>query len=177
MAPQSNLLGTYSPEDVIITIGNDNFSHILSGYVDGTFITITRVVDHSTPYVGADKTNARVVRSVKNCDITLTLHQTSESNDVLSQLLTRDETSRDGSDLFYITIKDTRGRTVASSPVCYIVTNPDSDFGTDIAERAWGLHAINMTHHTGGNAKFSNETYETVTDLGYTPDTFWNPNA
>jgi hypothetical protein len=41
MAPVSNILGTYSPESVVITIGNDKFSHVLSGYADGTFISIT----------------------------------------------------------------------------------------------------------------------------------------
>jgi hypothetical protein len=177
MAPVSNILGTYSPESVVITVGNDKFSHIVSGYADGTFISVARNVDHATHYNGADGTNARVVRSIKNCDVTLTLHQSSESNDVFSQLLALDEESRDGSDCFYMTIKDTSGRTVMSTPVAYIGTTPDTSLGTDIAERAWVIRAINMTQHIGGNGKFTGDTYSTVTDLGYNSDTFWNPNA
>ena len=176
MAPVSNILGTYSPESVVITIGNSKFSHVVSGYADGTFISITRLVDHATLYNGADATNARVVRAVKNCDVTLTLHQASESNDVLSQLLALDEQSRDGSDCFSITIKDTSGRTVASSPVAFIGTSPDIDLGTEIAERAWVMRAINLTIHAGGNGKFTDSTYTEVNTLGYTPDAFWNPN-
>ena len=173
VAPVSNILATYSPESVVITIGNDKFVHTISGYADGTFLNITRLVDHATLYNGADATNARVVRAVKNCDITLTLHQASESNDVLSQLLILDEDSRDGSDVFYITIKDNSGRTVASSPAAFIGTPPDIGMGTDITERDWVLRAIKLDIFAGGNGKFTADTFGQVSTLGYTPDPVW----
>lgn len=169
----TQILASYSPEDVAIVIANDNFSHTISGTAEGTFLTITRVVPHATLYTGADSTNARVVRSVKNCDVTLTLMQTSESNDILSQLLLLDEDSRDGSDTFSITIKDTMGRTVASAPVAFIGTSPDISFGVDIDERDWVIHAIGMNIFEGGNGKLTPETFSTLGDLGNTPDARW----
>lgn len=177
----SNILATYSPESVVIIISNSTsggsgFTHSISGYVDGDFISIARTTPHATLYTGADASNARVVRAVKNCDVTLTLHQASESNDVLSQLLILDEASRNGDDVFQITIKDTSGRTVASSPAAFIGTSPDISFGTELGQREWVLHAINMSIFEGGNGKFSQSGFDTVTDLGYTPDTYWNPN-
>lgn len=171
------ILATYSPESVIVVISNDKFSHTISGYADGTFLSISRVVDHATMYTGADASNARVVRAVKNCDITLTLHQASESNDVLSQLLILDEQSRDGTDVFAITIKDMSGRTVASSPAAFIGTSPDVAFGVDLAEHDWMIHAISLDIMAGGNGKFTGATFQTMVDLGATPDNFWNPNA
>lgn len=169
------ILATYSPEEVVVVISNDKFSHFISGYTEGTFLSVTRTVPHATLQNGADGHNARVVRAIKNCDVTLTLMSSSESNDVLSQLLARDESSRDGSDTFSITIKDNSGRTVMSSPQAFIGTSPDIDFGIEVSERAWVLHAIHLTLHAGGNGRFSPEAFESVSDLGYVPEERWQP--
>lgn len=174
-SPVNSVLATYRPEDVVIVIGNDQFSHSISGYVDGSFLSLTRVVPHSTLYTGADASNARVKRRVRNYDISLTLHQASESNDVLSQLLILDEDNLTNEALFYITIKDMSGRTVASSPQAFIGTTPDVSFGVELSEYEWVLHAINMQIFNGGNGKFTASTYQTVNDLGYTPDAYWSP--
>jgi len=172
----NQILATYSPESVIVVIGNDKFSHTISGYADGTFLTLTRVIPHATLYTGADASNAMVVRKVRNYDITLTLHQASESNDVLSQLLRLDEESRNGDDIFYITIKDTSGRTVASASSAFIGTDPDQSFGVELSENAWVIHAVGMDVFFGGNGRFTGATWDTMTDLGRTPDEVWNPN-
>lgn len=167
------ILASYSPEDIDVVISNSLFTYKITGYADSTFLNITRVIPHAELYVGADGSNARVVRAVKNCDITLTLHNASESNDVLSQLLIRDEDSRDGSDVFSITIKDNIGRTVASAGSCFIGTSPDIDFGTEVSERDWVLHAIGMDIFEGGNGKFTPDGWGSVNNLGYEPDEFW----
>lgn len=171
----SHILGSYSPESVVVVISNNKFSHTVNGFIDGTFINITRVIPHATLYTGADASNVRVVRGVKNCDVTMTLHQSSESNDVLSQLLIMDEETRSGEDIFAITVKDLSGRTVASSSAVFIGTSPDIGFGTDVSERAWVLHAINMQVFEGGNGKFTTDGWATVNGLGHTPDDVWNP--
>lgn len=171
------ILGTYSPESVVVVISNSNFAHTVNGYTDGSFINITRVIPHATRYVGADNSHARVVRAVTSADVTLTLHQSSESNDVLSRLLQRDEASRNGDDIFTITIKDASGRTVASSPQAYIGTVPDVGFGTEMTDREWVIMTVNMDTTIGGNAKMTESTYDTVTSLGSEVDDYWNPNA
>lgn len=172
----TNILASYSPEDISVVLSNDLFTHTVSGYVDGTFLNISRVIPSATLYTGADGSNARVVRAVKNCDVTLTLHSTAESNDILSQLHIRDQDSRDGRDTFSITIKDTIGRTVASAGTAFIGTSPDIDFGTEISERDWVLHAIGMSIFEGGNGKFSTDGWNTINALGVAPDNFWSPN-
>jgi hypothetical protein len=171
------ILASYSPESVVVVISNSKMQHTISGFTDGTFLELTRVVPHATLYTGADATNARVTRRVRNFDITLTLHQASESNDVLSQLLLLDEESRNLDDIFAITIKDTSGRTVASSPSAFIGTPPDQSFGVEISDRAWVLHAVGMDIFIGGNGKFTADTFSTLTDLGVTIDPYWNPNT
>lgn len=174
MAVAKDILASYSPEDVVVILHNSKFSHILSGYTEGTFLEVERVVPHATPYNGADGTNARVVRGVKNVDITLTLHQASESNDVLSQLLVRDESTRDGQDIFAITIKDNTGRTVMSSPQAYLGTVASTAFSQEISDRAWTLHAINAIQHIGGNARVTPDGASALNDLGYTLEDRWS---
>lgn len=169
----TQILASYSPEDTQIVLSNSMFTHTISGYADGTFITVSRVIPHATLYTGADGSNARVVRAVKNCDVTLTLHNAAESNDILSQLLLRDEESRDGRDTFSITIKDNLGRTVASAGTAFIGTSPDTAYGIEITEVDWGLHAIGMSIYQGGNGKLSPEAWDTLTALGGTPDERW----
>lgn len=177
MAAAKDILASYSPEDVIVVIAGSGFSHIISGTAEGTFISVTRIIPHATLYNGADASNARVVRAVKNADVTITLHSASESNDVLSQLLANDEASRDGSDVFSITIKDNSGRTVMSAPSAFIGTTPDTDFGIEITERPWVIHAINLTQTIGGNGPLSGDSSEALGGTGATVDDRWQPSA
>lgn len=172
----SHILGSYSPESVTVVLSNNKFTHTVSGFADGTFINITRTIPHATLYTGADASNVRVVRAVKNCEVTLTLHQSSESNDILSQLLIMDEDTRSGEDIFTMTIKDTSGRTVAQSDAVFIGTSPDVGFGVEVGERAWVLQAINMNIYEGGNGKFTTAGWETITSLSdEAPNDVWNP--
>lgn len=174
----SHILGSYSPESVNVIISNHKFTHTFSGFAEGQFINITRTVPHATLYVGADASNVRVVRAVKNCEVTITLHQSSESNDILSQLLKLDERSRSGEDIFSITIKDLSGRTKAQSGAAFIGTSPDVGFGVEVSERPWVLQAINMDIFEGGNGKFSTAGWETITNLSeVAPNEIWSPSS
>lgn len=172
------ILASYSPESVTIVISNDKFQHTISGYTEGTFLNIARVIPHATLYTGADGTNLRVTRSVTNLDITLTLHQGAESNDVLSALLASDEESRNLDWLFAITIKDTSGRTLVSSPNAFIGTVPDIGFGTEQSDREWVLHAVGSSVNIGGNGKLTADTYSTLTEnMGIEVEDYWRTSV
>ena len=173
MAISKHVLNTYSPESIVVVLSNDKFQHTVQGFVEGTFLELTRVVPHATLYTGADATNSRVVRAVRNFEITLTLAQTSERNDLLSQILAMDEETRGGEDIFSITIKDTSGRTVASAGQAFIGTTPDVTFSEGIEGRAWVLNAVNMSITEGGNGKFTESTAQTLGNLGVEVDEYW----
>jgi len=171
----NDVLASYSPEDVNIVISQGTMSHVVSGYVDGTFLTISRLILASEPYTGADVSNARVVRSNKNSTVTLSLHQASESNDILGQLLRNDESTRDSTNLFSMTIKDNTGRSLYYARQCYIGNNPDSTYSNAIDSRDWAIHATKLEQVQGGNAEFTPAAAGDYTALGGTIDPRWLP--
>lgn len=168
-------LGTFSPEDVIITITHPQFTHIISGYADGTFVSIERAMEASTLYQGADNSGGRVLHSNKSGTITLTLHQFSASNDVLSQLHLNDMAARDNTWLFNITVQDGTGRSKFYARQCFINNLPVAGFGNDVETRDWILQAVELNQYIGGNGQFTPDTADALTDLGGTFDPKWAP--
>lgn len=173
MAGASEILSTYSPESMVIVLANDKMSHTISGYADGTFLNITRQVPHATMYTGADLSNARVMRGNKGAIVTLTLHQTSESNDVLTALLDADQASRDGTDCFSLTIKDTIGRSMYFCRTAYLGNSPDANFGLEIDTREWQIQCIHLEQINGGNGKVLPSTQEALEALGVDVEPRW----
>ena len=172
----SQQLGNYSPEDVVMIIANDKFSHTITGMADGTFISYERSVDRATLYVGADLTAARVLRRNKAGTVGLTLHQSAESNDVLSMIAQLDEEAHDNSMLFSVTIKDMLGRSVFFASQAFIGNDPTTTYSTDLETRDWTITVIDVDRHTGGNAKVDPETQATLQSLGYTVEDKWKSN-
>ncbi len=175
MSAVQEILGTYSPEDLIITISNSFFSHSITGYADGTFVNITRQVPPSTLYTGSDNTNARVVRANKGSTIKITLHQASESNDILSQALIMDESTRDGTWCFNILVKDGTGRSLYFSPQAFIANNPEATFAAEITSREWDIQCVALSNFAGGNGKLTDDAYRTLQSMGATVDPRWAP--
>lgn len=173
MTTQSKILGSYSPEDVTVVISNASFSHTINGFVEGTFVTANRENPHATLYTGADLSNARVIRRNKGGTVNVNLHQASESNDVLSYLLQKDEEDPSGTWMFQVTIKDELGRSVFHSPVSFVSQPPEASFGTDLSDRGWVIQCVSIDQFQGGNGKFSPDTVTTLTDLGLTVDDRW----
>lgn len=48
------LIGNYSPEAVNVIISVGDFTHQVTGFVEGTFISASRLVAASEPYIGSD---------------------------------------------------------------------------------------------------------------------------
>lgn len=168
-------LATYSPLDIkmIITGTRDDITHIVSGYAENNFIEVTRTTPASELYNGSDNTSIRTMRGIRNHEITLTLHQGSESNDVLSQLHLRDEQTRGRGYLFNVQIVDQGGRTLLSASQCFIANDADVSYGSSVNERVWVINAVCVEKHVGGNAEITDTAVTTLTELGYEVDDYW----
>jgi hypothetical protein len=135
---------SYDPKQVIVTVGGAP----MSGFADGTFIAISRQNDAFTSVAGADGEVARAKSNDKRGEMTITLMQTSLSNDILSGIATLDEKSNLG--VVPVIVKDLSGTTTFFSGTAWIRKIPDSEFGKEIANREWVLELADMDIFVGG---------------------------
>ena len=171
-------LGSYSPEDLIVLIQHPEFTHQVTGFVEsGTFLTFERSVDRATLVSSVDGNHAaRVLRRNKAGTITLSLMQTSESNDVLTRIGILDEDAHSNKYLFSLLIKDTSGRTVMSASQAFLGNDPAVGFSDGVETYDWTITVARLDKHIGGNSKFSPDNEATLTSLGYVVEDQWKSN-
>jgi hypothetical protein len=136
---------TYDPSQVSVVFGGIP----LSGFADGTFITVMRSEDAYTKESGADGVVSRSKSSDRSGEATLTLSQTSPSNDVLSGIALLDENSNTG--VLPFIIKDNSGRTLASSGNAWIRKVSEASFGKELENREWVFDIADLEILVGGN--------------------------
>lgn len=138
---------TYDPKRVNIILG----SHIVSGLAEDTFISIEPNGDGTQSTAGADGEVARSLSHNPLNRVTLTLQQTSLSNDALSELLRLDRASG-GAGVFPLQIRDLRGTTVFAASQAWVVQKPTVEFGSEVSEREWAIDCVETNAFIGGNA-------------------------
>lgn len=140
------LLATYSPEDVNIVIAS---ALTVSGFVDGTFVSISKDFQTFTTSESSDGVPTRSHSNSQLYTLTLTLASTSVSNQPLTYLHRLDEITMMGK--FPLIVKDTRGGTLFFSSSSWIEGVPDTDFSTNIDSRQWTIKCANAVLNIGGN--------------------------
>jgi hypothetical protein len=136
---------TYNPADVTVIVAGVP----VSGFADGTFINAARDNPSFTNGSGSDGEGWRAKSNDKTGTITITLLQTSLSNDALSALSALDEASGDGVGSFLL--KDNSGRTLISAETCWLEKPADSELARDVVNREWVVKTDRMNIFVGGN--------------------------
>lgn len=137
---------TYDPKKVVLTVGGVP----IGGFADGTFIMVERTNDTFTKVSGADGIVSRAKANDFSGSITVTLAQTSPSNDVLQALATADELSNSG--VVPVQCKDVSGRSTHFSAFAWIRKPPAAEYGKEISNREWALDCADLVMAHGGNA-------------------------
>lgn len=133
----ATIVGTYSADKISITVA----SHTVVGYQDGSFVNIEPMGDGISSISGADGDVARSISLDPRNQITITLMQTSKSNDVLSSLYDADRISG-GDGAFPITVSDLRGSTLVAG-TGWITNKASSTFSTSADQtREWTLIVV-----------------------------------
>jgi hypothetical protein len=168
-------LATFSPNDVtvVITQPSSGIAHIVSGYSEDSIVNIERNAETFTLYTGADNTSTRIYNANKSATVTLSLQQTSASNDILSLLYANDSATRNASGLFSLQISDASGRSRFFSDDAYVGVVPNTAFANSMQTRDWVLHAHNLDTYIGGNAILSPDDQDVITTLGGSIDAKW----
>lgn len=170
-------LKTYAPNQVsvILTHGATGITHIVTGFSEDSIVSIERNADTFTMYRGADDTKTRIYNSDSSATITVPLQQTSNSNDIFTQLYEYDRARLNSDGLFSLQIKDLTGRSVYYSDEAYIAIVPNSAFSNSMELREWVIHAASLNTYIGGNSRFSEDDANSVTALDGTVDPQWAP--
>jgi GTP-dependent phosphoenolpyruvate carboxykinase len=166
---------TYAPNQVTVVITQDQsgIAHIISGYSEDSIVSIERSAETFTMYTGADNTMTRIYNANTSATITLSLQQTSASNDILSLLYQNDAASLTSDTMFSIQVKDNSGRSNYFSDNAYVGVVPNSAFSNSMNTRDWVIHAADLQTYIGGNAKLVPADQDTIQTLGGTLDARW----
>jgi len=137
---------TYDPKKVVLSFGGIP----ISGYADGTFINVARESDSFTKTSGADGVVSRAKSNDKSGMVTVTLAQTSPSNDILSSIAQLDEKLNTG--VLPLICKDNSGRSLFAANNAWIRKPADAPFGKEIDNREWTIDCENLENFIGGNS-------------------------
>ncbi len=138
---------TYDPNNVQIILGGAP----MSGFADGTFVSVSSDENLYNKTVGADGEVSRSRQNNKTATIALTLKQTSSSNDILSGFAALDEASDGG--VFPLMIKEIgSGRTLLFTQAAWVEKHPDTAYSKDVEDREWTIATSQMKTFIGGNS-------------------------
>lgn len=133
------------PKQVIITMGGSP----ISGFPDGTYISIAFDADQYSKKTGADGLTTRVKSNNYSGAITITLQQSSSGNDLLNSFWNSDRQGNLGvAPLF---IKDFQGRTMWSAQNAWVRKLPDQAFSLETENREWIIDCDELVGQVGGN--------------------------
>jgi hypothetical protein len=136
---------TYDPKQVSVLVAGVP----IGGFADGTAISVIRSNDSYSKVSGADGVMSRAKSNDISGEVTLTLSQTSPSNDYLSSIQSLDSLS--GTGVVPVLIQDNSGRSKYVSGFAWVRKPPDSEFGKEISNREWVLDCADLSFFTGGN--------------------------
>jgi len=135
----------YRPADMSVIINGQ----VISGFAEGTFITVERDEDAYTYAPSTSGEGTRVKNSNKAGKITIVLNQTSPSNQIFSDAVKADELNNNG--VFPVLIRDNSGKDVHKSEAAYVVKFPSAQYAKENSTREYSIQCENLEMNLGGN--------------------------
>ncbi len=139
-------LRTYDPVQIAMIFGGP-----ITGFADGTFVSVEYNEDLFTLLVGSDGEACRSKTNNNSARITFTLGQWSQSNDFLSALMNVDLNSPLGDGIVPFLLKDLSGTTVLAAEKAWLVKPPTIEYAREPGSREWVAETDFLTFLAGGN--------------------------
>lgn len=140
-------LKVYDPSEVLVQFG----AITVEGYADGTFVVIEDDEDAYSMQVGTDGEAVRSKSNNRGATITITLLQSSSSNDLLSAQHNLDRLSSGGKGIAPLLIKDNNGLAIYTAETAWIQKRPSAEFAREATSREWVLRTNNLIPIDAGN--------------------------
>lgn len=138
MANEKVKVTDYDPDTIVVTVNGTP----ISGYADGTFVSIERDEDSWTKVVGSQGEVARARSRNLSGKITLTLMQTSASNAVLEALMIADDYAQQGQ--FVVSVADTSYAGICASDSSWIMKPATLSYGRELEDREWTIECARI---------------------------------
>lgn len=138
-------MATYDPKEVQILVNGVP----ISGFADGSFLTINFTNPMWTKQVGADGAGVFSKSNDLQADIEFVLLPSSLSNDYLDGLFQADLASNAG--LFNMVIKDNNGNSIYATEGARIAQQPGRDYQKEAQPVTWPIITTRLQPKTGGS--------------------------
>ncbi len=133
----------YNPKEIVVVFGEV----ILEGIADGSFVEIDQVEDAVQLYIGSDGKGTRAMSNNRAATVTLTVSQSSKSNELLSTLHELDRLS--GAGVRSLLVKDLNGTSLYSAATAWIKKQPKATFSKGIETRQWTIETDDLSPFHG----------------------------
>jgi hypothetical protein len=136
---------TYDPKLVSVIVGGK----IMSGFADGTYVMVERNEAAYALKVGVDGEGTRAKSNNRSGKITITLMNSSKSNDDLSGFALADELSNGG--VVPCMVKDNGGTTLAACETGWVQKIANAELAKEANARTWVIETDSLNMFVGGN--------------------------
>ena len=123
------MLKTYDPKKVLIALG----SHSVTGFSDGTFLSIEANGDGISKKVGCDGEIVRSIDPDSSAKLTITVLQSSPTVAYCQSRYDLDKQTGDGT--FPVLVKDLKGGLIFSASDGWVTTPPTREFAKESSDR------------------------------------------
>lgn len=172
----ANTITSYIPSALTIVINHPatGITHVVGGHSADSVVSIEFPDETWTETESTDGVTTRTHRKTTTYRATVTLDQTSRSNDVFSGLARFDEQDLTGTQgIFTCTITDKSGRSYIYSSQSFIKRPQTQEFGSSTSTREWMIVLASSEAYIGGSGIIDAETVDTLEKLGIVVDDQW----
>lgn len=137
-------LRTYDPKLVLVSFGAVQ----ITGFADGTFVTVERDEDAFTKLVGAGGDVVRSRNRNRSGSITVTLIHGAPENDLLAAIAAEDELA--GTGVRAAMVKEANGTTLCAGQSAWIRKSANAEYAKEAGSREWVFDVAELDMLVGG---------------------------
>lgn len=123
----------------------------MEGFSESTMCKFEFDVESMSDVVGVDGDVTRSRNMDRRAKVTVSLMQTSPTNDLLSALYLAGRAGTNGGDVAAFMMVDNNGRLVISGAEAWIMDTPKPSYGKSASEYEWVIRIANCDAFFGGN--------------------------
>lgn len=151
------MIYTYDPKKITVTVASLGLlpvpiRYTIEGFAPGTFVTVNQDRDVFEKVECCDGITTRVKRLGTSGTASITLLQSSPSNDDLNVLLDNDEENNSTMILNVFDVWGSLSPTLCFSSIAWIRKKPRVEFGNSTGTREWVFDCDNMEMRIGGSS-------------------------